>query len=503
MNILGIYIDSSSIQTAFLRKGRRGIEIRALRAFPLNADTNVKPLYIDEFKGRIATGLSAKDFLIRSLEIKVAGSRHIEEVAAFQSEALNHFKPEEVITIPFLGKKEKGKTEALLFTVLSDGLKKHLSQLEEFGIDPDAISTVPSALCHFIRWKFPKLTEAFIIDLGSSETTCALMEKGELKKSHSISIGIDNLLAAFHEDRKKILLKNEIEGSAKQSDLLLLKPGLNPRLSEELTELRQQMAKVYYSFTRGGSRPVLFTGRSDAFIHLREFLIDYSDREWLLTPEEQKFAISIGLAIEQTTTPSLQLRQGEFFPKKNWTRMGFYALALIGASTLLSAALLGFGYHSISLKKQQMLEALQTSSRRTLLAEGKVEEQIDQWISAIENNNKEYPYILQAPKAVEVLSWLSSHPLLEELKMDGDPIDMREIKYELSSFPTIHSEKEPFLAKVGIEFNFKSVMNARKFHEALRAGDDWVDGTKEISWDVLNNGYRAAFFMKNRGPHVP
>jgi hypothetical protein len=80
---------------------------------------------------------------------------------------------------------------------------------------------------------------------------------------------------------------------------------------------------------------------------------------------------------------------------------------------------------------------------------------------------------------------------------------MREIKYELSSFPTIHSEKEPFLAKVGIEFNFKSVMNARKFHEALRAGDDWVDGTKEISWDVLNNGYRAAFFMKNRGPHVP
>lgn len=501
MNILGIHIDSSFIRTCLLRKGRQGIEIRALRAVSLNEDTNVKPLYINGFKGRITSGLSAKDFLIRTMEIKVAGSRHIEEAIAFQSEALSHFKPEEVITIPFLGK--KGKADALLFTVPCDGLKKHLTQLEEMGIEPDAISTVPSALCHFIRWKFPKLSEAFIIDLGSNETTCALMEKGELKKSHAITKGIDGLLAAFREDRKKILLKNEIEGSAKQSDLLLLKPGLNPHLSGELIELRQELAKVYYSFTRGLIKPVIFTGRTDAFIHLREFLIDFSEGECPLTSEEQKFAVSMGLALEQTSPTPLQLRQGNFFPKKNWARMGFYALTLLAASVVLSIALLAIGLRSTSLRKEEMLESLQTSSRKTLLTEGNMEEQIDQWISAIESNNKEYPYILQAPKASEVLSWLSGHPLLEELKNEGDPIDVREIKYQLTSYPTIRSSKEPFLAKVEIEFDFKSMMNARKFHESLRSSDDWIDSTQEISWDALNNGYRASFFMKNRSPHVP
>jgi hypothetical protein len=503
MNILGIHIDSSFIRTCQIRKGRQGIEFRALRALSLNENSNVKPLYINGFNGRIASALSAKNFLIRSMEIKVAGGRHIEEAIAFQSEALSHFKPEEVITVPFLGKKEKGKAEALLFTVPCDGLKEHLTKLQEFGIEPDVVSTVPSALCHFIRWKFPKLTDGFLIDLGSNETTCVLMEKGELKKSHAISKGIEGLLAAFHEDRKKILLKNEIEGSAKQSDLLLLKPGLNPNLSGELIELRQELAKIYYSMTRGLTKPVIFTGRCDAFIHLREFLIDFSEGEWLLNSEEQKFAISMGLALEQTTSHPLQLRQGAFFPKKNWSRMGFYALTLLAASILLSASLLAIGYQSTSLRKQEMLEALQTASRKTLLTEGGMEEQIDQWISAIEENNKEYPYILQAPKATEVFSWLSSHPLLEELKREGDPIDLRELKYQLVTYPTIHSDKEPFLAKVELEFNFKSPMNGRKFHEALRAGDAWVDPKKEISWDALHEGYRATFYMKNRSPHVP
>ncbi len=501
MNILGIHLDFPYVRISLIQKRRRRVQIRTLKTISLQEESDVKPLYTENFKGRVVSALSAKDFLIRLIEIKAPGGPHLEETLTFQSEALNHFNPEEVLTVPFFSKTEK--SEALLFTVLKERFREHLKKLEELEIDPDVVSTVPSALSHFIRWKFPTLTDAFIIDLGSSGITCVLIEGGRLKKAHSVSRGVETLLNALYEDRKKTLLKKEIEGAAKQIDLLLLKSGLNLHLSEELNEIRQEIAKIFYSFNRNEIKPIIFTGRVDAFIHFREFLTDSVEGEWVLTPDEQKFAVSTGLALEQTSSYPLQLRRGEFFPQKNWARMGLYALSLLAGSLILSATLLGFGLSSNSLSKQQMVDSLQTTSIQKLFTEGAMEEQIDHWIAEIETNTKEYPYIPQTPKVTQTLSWLSYHPLLREFKKEGDPIQLRELKYQLVSFPKINSDKEPFLAKVELEFNFKSLMNARKFHEALREGDEWVDPNLEIDWDTLSNGYRASFYMKNRSPYVP
>lgn len=484
MYVLGVHLDSPFVRTALLKQGRGGIEIRSLSDTP-----NVKQLYTE---WRIVSGLSAKDFLIRPMRLKVSSGRHVEEAIAFQSEAISNFDPADILCIPQIQKRDKEGVEALLFTVPREGLKKHLEELAGLAIDPDRVSTVPSALCHFVRWKFPKLLDAFIIHLGSTETSCTLMEDGQLKKAHAIGGGVEKLLSALFEDRKKILLKKEIEGAAKQIDLLLLKSGLNPHLTANLNELRQEIGKAFYSFCREAKREVIFTGRLDAFIHLQEFLMESGN--WPLTVEEQKFAVPIGLGLEQISkTKPLQLRREEFFPQKNWARMGTYALILLIGSILLSGAIFGLGMRSSGMRKGEMFHSLGVCN----------EEQIDSWITSIEKNNKEYPYILQTPKVIEMLAWLSSHPLLEELKKEGDPIEIQEIHYQLVTFPTTDSPKEPYLAKVDLEFQFKSPMNGRKFHEALRKGDEQVNPNLEISWDVLENGYRATFFLKNRSPHVP
>lgn len=501
MHILGIHLDAPFLRAALIRKGRKGIEIEALKTASLYEIEDVKRLYIEmtdakNFNGQVVSSLSAKDFLIRSMELKIAGHRHTEEAIAFQSEATSHFNPADILTVPMLQKKEKGVTGALLFTAPREALKNHLAELENFQIDPDGVSTVPLALCHFIRWKFPHLTEAVVVDLGSSETTCALLEKGQLKKAHPIQIGVEALLSSLLEDRKRILLKKEIEGAAKQIDLLLLKPALNPHLTAALDELRKELAKVQYRFSPE-KKPLIFTGRIDPFIHLREYLIDSYQDHYPMTLEEQKFAVSIGLAIEQTLPQPLQFRREEFFPRKNWTRMGFYATVLLLAASILSLLLVGLGLRFSHLRKTEMLRAISLPN-----SSEKVEEKIDRWISAIEKNNREYPYILQAPKVAEVMSWVSSNPLLETLKKEGDPIDLRELRYQLVSMPKIGSAKEPYLVKVEIEFQFKSAMNARRFHEALRQGDERVNPDLEITWDALSNGYRAAFFLKNRSPHV-
>lgn len=516
MLILGIHLDPPYVLGALIQKHRKGVEIRALRTSFLYEPDNVKQLYIASgeakkaplfgsvFRGRVVSGLSAKDFLIRPIELKIAHSRHVEEAIAFQSEATTHFNPKEIVTIPLLQRKEKGSVEALLFTAPRNALQQHLIELEKLQVDPDKVSAVPEALCQFVRWKFPHLSDAFILDLGSHEWTCAWMEKGQLKKAHAISGGIEALLLALLEDRKKILIKKEIEGAAKQIDLLLLKPELNPHLTEKLNELRQELSKIRYSFQRGlEKKTIILTGRANAFIHLSEFLIDPAENILPLPPEEQKFAAPIGLALAEANSHALQFRQGDFFPRKNWKRLGVYALSLLTASSFLSGSLLYLGLHSIQSRKEEMLHSVQPSLQKRKLSEnGTVEERIDRWISAVETNNKEYSYILQAPKVAEVLSWISSHPLLEELKKEGDPIELKEIRYQLVKFPKIGSPKESYLAKVEIEFQFKSAMNARKFHEALREGDERVDPKLDITWDALHDGYRASFFLKNRGPHA-
>ncbi len=517
MQILAIQIDRPFLRVALIEKCRKGIEIRTLKSAPLLEADDVKQLYTN-FKGKIVTGISSKDLMIRVMELKIGQNRHAEQAIAFQSEATSHFNPADILTVPRLEKKKEGNIEALLFTVPKEALRNYLQEFDQLEIDPDAISSICSGLCNFIKWKIPALTDAFIIDLGSHEWTCAWMEKGNLRKSLSISGGIEDLMTALWEDRKKILLQKEIEGVAMQIDLQQLKPHLNPHLTAKLHELRLELAKIIYSFHRiAGFKPLLFTGRTDAFVHLREYLMEsFKDAvsgecKGSLTLEEQKYAIPIGLAFEQTFLNPLQFRREEFFPNKNWKRIGIFSIAILVFSLLFSSALFIFGISLEDSRKMEMIESLNSSLdrwdpqlKRKIFSEGNNEEEIlDRWINAVESYNKEYTYIPQSPKVAEVLAWLSSHPVVEALKNEGDPMIVRDLHYQLLQYPKLGSTKEPYLAKVELEFQVKGSMHARKFHEALLKGDDKVDPHLEITWETLADGYRTSFFLKNRSPHVP
>lgn len=514
MEVLGIQIDKPHLRVALIQKTRKRIEICTLKSALIAEPDNVKQLYKEHFKARISTGLSSNQVLIRSLALKISGHRRVEEAIAFQSEATSHLDPKEVLTVPLIKKKKEGSTEALLFTTSRDALKSHLAELEQLEIDPDQVSSNCTALCRYLHWKFPSLTDAFIIDLGSSEWSCAWMEEGQLKKSHSISGGIEALLSALWEDRKKILLQREIEGVAKQIDLLQLKSHLNPHLSQKINELRQELAKIIFSFHReAGFKPVFFTGRTDSFGHLRDYLAESfkeaicADCKGSLTPDEEKYAICLGLALDSGT---LQFRREEFFPRKNWRRLGSYALLLIALSISLSIILCVLSTQILHSRKFQMLESLQSSLdrwdpslKKTLFRNVENEEIIlNRWIQVVENNNKEYPFIQQAPKVAEVLSWLSSHPLIEALRNEGDPLIVRELRYQLVEYPKIGTLQEPYLAKVELEFQVAGPMHARKFHEALLKGDDRVNPNLEITWETLSDSYRTSFYLKNRSPNV-
>ena len=510
MQVLGVHIDSPFLRFALVQKTRQGIELFALKSATFPDSDSVKQLYKGSFSGPIISGLAASELLIRPIEIQKGTRRHFEEIVAFQSASTMHLNPTEVLSVPLL--LNQG-TEALLFTASKEGLRHHLGELERWQIDPSRVTAVPLALIQYALWKTPTLQEAFLIHLGSSEWTCVWMEKKGLKKAHAIAGGIEMLLSALWEDRRKTLFKKEMEGFAKQIDLLQLQGELNPHFAGLLKKMRQELAKVIYSFHRaGGGKPVLFTGRVDPFIHLREYLLeglkDYIVEGDKQGPglEETKYAIPIGLTLEHRSQ-ALQLRREEFFPKENWQKAGLFSLCLFLLAIGLSLGLACLGHWMVQQRKSERIASIQIaldrwdpSLKEHCLSQAPILEQLRQ---AIASHPKEYPYISQAPKVAEVLTWLDTHPLFQSMKKEQEPIEILSLHYHLLQFPTVESPQEPYVAQVEMEFNMASPLYMRKFHEALLQGDALVDPGREVHWEALEDRCRISFYLKNRSPHVP
>lgn len=501
---IGIQFDPPYLLASLIEKGRKGVSVRSLQSVLLSHPDDVKRLYIENFRGKIHTGLSAAELLIRPFEMEIRDSRYLEEAVAFQAEATSHLPKGEFLTAPWIYQKGK-ETKSLLLTVPRQALHTHLALCKEFSFDPDSVSVVSSALCHFLQWKAPSLTDALVVHLGSNEWTCVWVQEGILKKSYSIPGGTEALLMALWEDRKRIHLQKEISGVARQIDLLQFKPHLNTHLANRLQEMRQELSKAIHFFQRNEKqekKPLLFTGRVDAFAHFTKFLatplqeIAITDTPFHL--DASKYAVSLGLALEQTAQAPLQLLREEFFPRKNWQRLGAYALAILGSSFLLSFLLALCLWQSFEMRKGQLLSSLRHSLDHWGVPSNtaNINALLDRWVQAVETHNTEYLYIPQAPKASEVLSWISAHPLFQGVAIDT-------IHYQLVQCPRIGAMKEPYLAKVKLEFQVEETTHARRIHEALLKGDALVDPSKELHWEALNDSYRTTFFLKNRSPHVP
>jgi hypothetical protein len=507
MEILGVHFDRPYVRCAALEiRGNK----RAIQCLKSLTPDNVKQLYIADWKGPITTGLST---LVRHLDFKITSLKQIEQGLPFQIETLSHLGVEELVYATQTRLYEAG-AESTVFLTSKESLKELLQKWTDLFVEPDIVTASPEALVRFSQFKYPELLSAFLVDLGSQEWTCVWMEQGRVKKSFTIQNGIEALLSALCEDRKKSLFPKEVQGVAKQIDLLQLK---NSKLSERLIEARNKLSSVLFSFQQaGGIKPVLFTGRTDAFGNLSPYLLETNPDLSPFEPplplplEEASCAMAIGFALAGSAkeTRKVQFLKGEFTPKKTWRKAGYWGIGLTFLSLFMSAALVYGGNRHFRGIRQEMADSLKKTIERadpTLgasLFAGGIEGGISRAFQTIQKYDIESPYLLSAPTVSEVIAWISSHPLLEALGAGEDPLEVVHLNYQLTSFPRIESLRDPYTAKVELEFRVKSPMSARKFHEALLQGDALVDPNQEISWESLSNSYRTSFYLKNRQPYV-
>jgi type IV pilus assembly protein PilM len=114
-----------------------------------------------------------------------------------------------------------------------------------------------------------------------------------------------------------------------------------------------------------------------------------------------------------------------------------------------------------------------------------------------------FPLLPNIPKVSDVLAWLSTLHIQIGKKSKGElpnaqSIQIENFNYTLVKRPEQNKKQEKYLVKVEIEFTSPTPKQAREFHDALIAPNNFVDPKGEVKWNTSHGRYRASFYLKDR-----
>lgn len=508
MQVLGIYIDKPFVRFALIERKAKETKIISLKSFSLDDAEGVKQFYKTKFKGKSLAALPSEKLLLESFESPSLKPAEIDQAIRFHMEAVGHFSPNEFSFSLYKQKKSGDSSEVHFFLTPKDEIKGQLELLNSWGIDPDCMSTIATSLIHFLVWKKPDLKNAFLIDLSASETTCLSIRNGILEKAHSIHIGTGGLLTALWKDRKKTLFQKEIQGIAKQIDLLEFQKSLNTHLFSSLSTLRRELSKTLYAFEEGGGPlPILFTGQIDTFRNFEEFLLEGKEEQKIenlelkISKDEARFAGAIGAALEYGPE-AVQFRNNEFFSEKQFVKAGKYLILLFLLSLTAMTTLVFFAKHYESSHIQNMASflshelSLKDEPLKKKVFENGEEDALRRWSQLTSLYQKKYPFVLNCPNVTKTLSFLYNHPAILETQKDEEPIEILAVHYKLSEYPHLENPKAKYRGKVEAYFKIQNTQRARKFHEQLLKDHSLLDVSEGLDWETEGNTYRATFSLK-------
>jgi len=154
------------------------------------------------FRGRDVVSCLPNDRLkITSLRLAEAESGEIEQALKKEAAQRFGFEPDkDTINYVLAGNVRQGdeiKNELILFAADNETLKSHIDMLEQAGLRPIAIDTVPCALFRIFersmrRQKDKERTVVFV-DVGSHFTTVVFARAGEISFVKQITIGVEKL----------------------------------------------------------------------------------------------------------------------------------------------------------------------------------------------------------------------------------------------------------------------------------------------------------------------
>ncbi len=507
---LSFYQEGNALKVALLRKDKQGLSVEVLKTILI--DENVKPLYIldsilDQKSYHLVTALDPSEVIFRKIHLPIADQKKALSALPFQLEDLLPYPPEQTILAPILKKVGKAATSAILFATQESSLMEHLSWAKELGLDPDQVTCAPIALYRIAKWLIPKEENACLFYWGETKSFCLCLNGSEIFLTQVLHFGLSHFFSALAQDFPEQSAQ-ELRALAKDPEWLLSQS--TPHYSRFKQEISQELARfsIFLKNKQASNDETkwLMLGECPAAFHLPLLFSETISPHLLpaLSPDIQHYALPIGLALNALAEDdhSVQLLQGDWTPKhqlKKRKRFTTIYLALCAVLTCLTFICC----HWITHKKEKILaeklvEHLPlTISRDDLLSEEAIRMKVWEWEKSLASQKLSFPFISPAPTVSDVLAWLSTHPTLSDSEGEKkEEIEIKSVRYQLYKYPKLGESKDPYLARVELEFTSTSARLAREFHDALLKGDRLVNPKKEIKWVSQSGTYFTSFELQ-------
>lgn len=549
---LGIDIDGDRLYIAYLAAERGEIKLKNLFKGKISENpADVNPLYIENDEELLRmllknclsiSALNTNDLLVRRLRLKLTREKDIEEAFAFQAEPLLPFPMENGIVDKMIIEKQEGATLLALIAARKDYIKRHFELLDKLELNPEVVSTAPSALATFSNFFVQTEDPVFAIHIGNASSSCILVRQGKPLASHGTSLGVKSLEEAYQLD-----FPNGKDFA--NLDLAQLSKEKHPHLAKAIEKITQEISwKVIAEAKETKLKEqhhLLITGEGSVLNGLVEKLkekLPYSLIEiaqkpsFDIDPKSLKiYALAIGLALSGQTKihQIVDFRQQEFAYLTPWKRFQKPLLTYAGLAFFLALSLYLFGHAYIAYSTDQlkerylsMLAMIQKPydefERNYELKHPLERSGLDDSILSIQELTREdlehrldflereirampdtFPLYPNVPRVSDVLAWLSTHPKVvckdaEKDEENCSPLKIESFDYVLVKRPEQNKKNEKYQARVDLEFSTASPRIAREFHDALIAPNELIDPKGEVKWSSNRGKYRTTFYLKDK-----
>ncbi len=410
-------------------------------------------------KFEIVSPLEVEELFIRKLRMPLTKKEALFEALPFQLESLLPFSIDEGIFIPQLTK-VGNETDVLIYATHNDTVSQHLFDLEKRGLSSEWISSVPTALIHFICFYLPEISDVLIVHQSEKGVGFVLMQ--DRRAIAAMNLGKD--VSEVKIERILHYLQEKNGGTLPQNYLLCGDVTLFPKLS------------------------YLFRARDD-FEELR------GNQEELLP-----FAVPLGLSLETQGEGVIQFRQGHLttLGHVQKTKRLFYTLAG-GGVTLMLAALIAFqmviGKQQKVMRKELKGFISRYKQEFPLLkfdASKGIENNLSQIKKQLRGSKAAGKLYLEPPKVSDLLLYLSVYPELNE-----EGVKIESLQWNLESYPSVNSPSKNYEIKVDLTFSTLQALKARAFHDALLRGDAYINEKKGVTWSRNGDVYQTSFFLNH------
>lgn len=394
--------------------------------------------------------LNSQETLTRRLTLPVRKEKDIDAVLPFQLESLVPYSLEETVYDRILLFDQGDKTLLCAQATSKTSVKSHLEKLRPFHLQPDFITSSATALAQFTHFANPQKEGQISLYLDGADSFIITSTGGKLFASHPIP---------SNEELKKVYL------SLKSRTPFALSPTC---------------------FVTGPNRcqpldiPTTFPKH----------------------PDWDKFALAIGAAVGQATTPKhlVNFRIQEFSHPNPWKRF-LRPLTLYGSATLtLTLAFFIFGKSYLNYQTDHLLEQFARTQKKETLTEvtsmslEQLESALYQWKQEVQKQPNLFALHPNIPTVSDLLAWLATHPQVV-YDTEKEKIQITSLHYNLVKRPESKKKNDPYQVKVELEFKTATPKLAREFHDALITDTTLVDAKKEIKWSTNRGAYKASFYL--------